>query len=141
EGAETPRHPRGHRRELRTDPSLEPRRNGNPSPAIHRYGHGEVARTHRRGNLRDRRTRFAQDRPDDHGEGDRLERKGEEHLRESPDRYAERTRVLPPWRNPPVRAARSSRGEVETAEVVDLHDLVIGYKIGQRGGTSPYRPH
>ena len=54
QGAEAPRHPRRHRRELRADPSLEPGRHGHPPAPVRRRGQCREPRPDRRGGLLDR---------------------------------------------------------------------------------------
>ena len=106
EGAEAPRRARGHRRELRADPPLEPADDGHPPAPVPARREPRVARAHRARGVLDRGRRERR--------GERGDRAGGRQgvPRDRPARHAARARVPPPRRDPAVRpAARCLRAD------------------------------
>jgi aconitate hydratase len=108
EGHAAPRREGGLRAQLRAHPPLEPRRHGRPAPAVQGHGFRRHAEDHGRRGHRRRRPR--EWRPAADGRDARDPPQGRHHEgspRAAADRHADRGGLLPPRRNPAVRAARA----------------------------------
>ena len=101
EGAEAARGARGHRRELRADPPLEPADDGNPPAPVPSRREPLLARSDRTRGVRDHRRRERRGARGD-GAGGR-----EGVPRDRAAGHPARARVPAPRRDPPVRAARA----------------------------------
>ena len=102
--------PLRHRRELRADPSLQPRRDGHPAAPVQARRDGRDAGAQRPGDIVRGRSRA---RPHPAPDGDRPRptrcRDGTAVRRHRPPRWADRRRVLPRRRDPADRPAPAGR--------------------------------
>ncbi len=138
EGNPSPGRARSGRREFRADPPLQPGRHGGPALPVPGGNQREEPVPVGRRDLRSRRHR-ADQRAAAAGHPDRppRRRQGGTGLPPGPHRHADRGRLLPPRRHPPLRAA-PARG-VNGGRRSSAHNICIVKGARPRRGTPPCR--